>query len=364
MLEKVGTRAFRDGDTKIKEFSTLDTTQEIRQILFDKGLPIPKIKNIIRINNIFTVYSEWINGKDFMQLFSEGIISTDDYYKFGVFMGKMNNIKNEKGESASSRDLFVKNIIRTDDNKVMLCDYAKLYWTDFPEEDIVRWIINNYFLERKYKEAFMEAYLKERNVTIDYLIQKELDVNWDNYQDLYCNGKLLRNGPRSNNRLKFLPADMTGFKVLDLGCSCAMLAREAKRRGAYIVKAIDKQAKEPSHRLVDLGAIVAYAEGLDIYFLCQDIEDNKCIEEDVFDVVFCCAILGHLKGNGLEYLKMLRTKCSILYFETNLGGKEPPHRKLLEDAGFNDIQCLGESGDPERDPKNTYTMFKCKGDLQ
>lgn len=364
MIEKVGTRAFKDGNIKIKEFIDIDPSVQIHSLLYNMGLDVSKIFSATSNDGILTVKSEWLEGKDFQQLHAEDIATTEDYEKLGVFLAKLNEIKNGEGLRVSSRDLFFKNFMKTSAGIVTLCDYAKLYWTDFPEEDIVRWFINNYFLDKKYKDSFVNAYLKERNITLDYIIQKELDNNWDGYQDLYCNGKLLQSGPRSNNRLKFLPQDFTGLKVLDLGCSCGMLAREAKRRGASLVKAIDKRAREPTHRLIDLASVVSFAEGLDIYFVWQDIEDDACIKEDTFDIIFFCAVLGHLKTNGLEYLKMLRTKCSTLYFETNLGGKEPPHRKLLEDAGFTDIECLGESGDPDRDPCNTYTMFRCKGDLK
>jgi len=364
MIEKVGTRGYRKGNTKIKEFIDSDPSISIHLLLEDLDLNVSKIRRIVKQDGKSTVMSEWLEGKDFQQLHAESIVTVEDYEKLGIFFAKLNEVKNKEGLHVSSRDLFFKNFMKKTDGSVTLCDYAKLYWTDFPEEDIVRWFINNYFLDKKYKNAFVNAYLKERNINIDYLIQKELQYNWDGYQDLYCNGKLIMQGPRSNNRLKFLPDDFTGLKVLDLGCSGGMLAREAKRRGAFMVKAIDKRTREPSHMLIDLASVISYAEGLEIYFLCRDIEDGACIIEDTFDIIFFCAILGHLKTNGLEYLKMLRSKCATLYFETNLGGKEPPHRKLLEDAGFINIECLGESGDPDRDPCNTYTMFRCKGDLK
>jgi 2-polyprenyl-3-methyl-5-hydroxy-6-metoxy-1,4-benzoquinol methylase len=364
MIEHVGTRAFKEGGTKIKEFIDTDPSVSIRLLLEGLNFNISKIKRIIEKKGMLTVYSEWLEGKDFQQIHRESSVSVEDYMNLGIFFAKLNEVRNKEGLRISSRDLFFKNFMKKTDGSVTLCDYANLYWTDFPEEDIVRWFINNYFLDKKYKDAFVKAYLKERNIDLEYIINKELQYNWDNYQDLYCNGKLLRSGPRSNKRLQFLPNDFTGLKVLDLGCSCGMFAREAKRRGADIVKAIDKCSKDPSHRLIDLSSVIAYSEGLDIYFLCCDIEDGLCLREDNYDIIFFCAILGHLKTDRLEYLKMLRKKCSTLYFETNLGGKELPHRKLLQETGFTDIECLGESGDPGRDPCNTYTMFKCKGDLR
>ena len=89
------------------------------------------------------------------------------------------------------------------------------------------------------------------------------------------------------------------------------------------------------------------------------------IKDNSFDVIFFCAVYGHIgvEKERFAYLQMLRTKCKIMYFESNLGGKEEPHRKLLEKAGFKYIECLGESGDPNRNENSHYTMFKCKGDL-
>lgn len=386
MIEKFGFRSYKDGNKKIKEFLNEDYTPPIRQFLQDK-LDIPKILNIIEKTKSFIVESEWIEGKDFFQidrefqnrllefmkqnssleekeLFieKEEMAISENYFKWGVFMAKMHNVKNDKGLSVASRDLQMGNVIKADDGRVMLCDYTKLYYTDFPEEEIIRWILIPYPFNKKYKDSFMNGYLAQRNITLDDMIQKTIHINWDNYHDLYCNGKLLRRGPRSNKRLEFLPKDFTGLKVLDLGCSCGMLAREAKRRGAKDVTAIEKQ-HHLAHRLIDLVAVISYAEGLSIRCLHNDIEDGMCLRENTFDIIFFCAVLGHLKGDRFEYLKMLRHKCKILYFETNLGGKELPHRDLLEKAGYKEIECLGESGDPDRESNSHYTMFKCKGDL-
>ncbi len=367
MIERMGTRVFKESKIKIKEFSILDDTISIHQLLLDSGLDIPKIISLKKKGDSIVKESEWIDGHDFFFLQDNRKITHLDYFCLGEFMAKMHNIKNEKGLSVANRDLTPRNILRTINGRVMLCDYAKLYLTDFPEEEVIRWILLNYNLGREFKEAFISGYSTQRSFNLMNLIKKEIWYNYDNYQDLYCNGELLMQGPRSNKRLKFLPEDMTGLKVLDLGCSCGMLAQESKRRGAEFVKAIDNRTREIGHRLIDLAGLIAFVEGLDIYFLCNDIENPgiiKGIKEDIYDIIFFCAMLGHLKTDGLTYLKMLRERCATLYFETNLGGKEAPHRKLLEDAGFKEIECLGESGDPDRDPCNTYTMFKCKGDLK
>jgi len=386
-MEHYGFKAYRDGNKKIKELLINDYTISIRQFLQDQGLEIPKILNIITGPEIITIESEWVEGKDFLHIqqdflnkkveleiqnksakeiadfiLQEEAAIANDFYKWGIYMAKMHNIRNAKGLSIASHDLQYGNVIKADNGRVMLCDFSKLYYTDFPEEEIVRYILLPYKMNKKYKDAFMQGYLNERGITLEYIIQREIDFNWDSYQDIYCKGKLIRKGPRSNKRLQFFPEDFTGLIVADLGCSCGMLAREAARRGAKYVLAIEKQ-NHNTHRLIDLVAALAYAEGSDIHCLPNDIEDGICLKNNTFDIIFFCAVLGHLKGDRFEYLKMLRTKCKILYFETNLGGKEGPHRELLEKAGFSQIECLGESGDPERETNSHYLMFKCKGDL-
>ena len=384
MIEKYGFLAYKDGNKKTKEFGKGNSTIPIREFLQEKGFEMPKILNLIEKDNKIIVESEWIEGRTFLQIErdiwngmldlkkqgkptkefieKENLDVLEDYYKWGVCMAKMHNIKNDKGLSVASRDLQPGNVIRTDDGRVMLCDYAKLYYTDFPEEEIIRWILIPYPNRKNHKDAFMRGYLPERKMSLESMVEKTIHVNWDSYQSIYCNGKLLRRGPRTNNRIKFLPTDFTGLSVLDLGCSNGLLAREAKRRGAKHVVAIEK-GKHDFHRLIDTVAMLAYAEGLEIQCLHDDIENSLLVKNNTFDVIFFCAVLGHLKGNRFEYLSMLRTKCKVMYFETNLGGKELPHRNLLEKAGYKEIECLGESGDPDTEPNSTYTMFRCKGDL-
>jgi len=361
-MEKHGFLAYKEGNKKYKTLLSNNTTIPIRKFLQSQGFEMPQILAFVVKEKTITIESEWINGRDFFDLQKEKELTSEDFHKWGIFMAKMHDIKNDKGLSVASRDLQFGNVIRCDDGRVMLCDYAKLYYTDFPEEEIIRHILSTYVSKKGYKDSFMKGYLTQRGITLDKIIQKALHVNWDNYHDLYCNGVLLRKGPRSNKRLNFLPKDMEGLRVADLGCSCGMLARESKRRGAKYVLAIDKQ-HHSTHRLIDLVSLVAYAENLEIDCKAIDVADGSCIKNTVFDIIFFCAVMGHLNCDRFEYLKMLRTKCKIIFFETNLGGKEAPHRQLLEKAGFTDIKCLGESGDPDRESNSHYTMFKCKGDL-
>jgi len=351
--EKVGSIAYREGNYKYKNRNANPVSIELQRFLKNVGLHVPEV---YKIDENGEVESEWFEGTDFGNLWQQEKLTDEDWYKCGRFLAKMNNY------GISSHDLFFKNLLKCDNGEVTLCDWNKLYKTTFPEEPIVIWFLNNYhpYFKSHVKEPFVQGYKTIRPLDMLFLIEKEIEVNCDNYQDVYFKGVLLRQGARSYNRLKFLPASMHGLKVLDLGCSLGMFALESKRRGAEFVRAIEQLDRGNERRLIDLPGLIAYAEDLDIQFICDDIEcSSVAIFEKPFDIIFFCAMLGHLKGDREAYVKKLKNNTKILYYETNLGGNEEQHYQLLTKIGFSKIERLGESGDPDRDPKNLYKMFRC-----
>jgi 2-polyprenyl-3-methyl-5-hydroxy-6-metoxy-1,4-benzoquinol methylase len=263
----------------------------------------------------------------------------------------------------TSWDIVFRNILRKPDGTVILCDLAKLYKSDFPEEPIVRYILNNIYYSNDWKLAFIEGYNRYRLLTLKGLLEKEIEVNYDKYQDLYLNDELLCNGVRSNKRLSMITDNFGGKDILDIGCSSGMISRYAARSGAHAICGVEKLVRSRTRNMVDLAAYLAYLEGLSIQFIPMDCEHDYFISKvkDVkWDIIFFLAMVGHLKGDRVKYVKWLKSLTKVLYFETNLGGDMVQAELFLNEVGFSKIECLGESGDPDRDPNSHYILYRCE----
>ena len=115
--------------------------------------------------------------------------------------------------------------------------------------------------------------------------------------------------------------------------------------------------------LIDLPGYISYLEGYRIQYYPTDIEHERArirMSDTKWDIIFFCAMVGHLKGDRVEYVKWLKSITKVMYFETNLGGNVDGIRPLFDKVEFSKIKCLGESGDPDRDPNNHYVLFRCE----
>jgi tRNA (mo5U34)-methyltransferase len=86
-----------------------------------------------------------------------------------------------------------------------------------------------------------------------------------------------------------LPADLTGWSVLDIGCNGGCYAMEMKRRGAERVLGIDFDAD-----YLRQARFAAEVEGLDIEFRELSVYDVGALGER-FDLVLFVGVLYHLR---------------------------------------------------------------------
>lgn len=358
-MSSIGARAERVGDLKTKQYSEKDPALYLHRLLLDAGLPVAEIVSQEATGNgIITKTTEWVEGVTFDVLWKENKLASKHWEAFGEFFAKMNNL------GVSSWDLVYRNILVRDDGPVVLCDLAKLYTTDFPEEQVVRNILNNHYYAEEWKNAFLDGYRKHRPISMDRLLEREIAINYNGYQDLYLNGKMIRKGVRSNRRLGMLKDDFGGKDVLDIGCSSTgMIARHVASNGAHAVHAVDNVVRTKTCNMIDLAAFLAYLEGLNIMFApmdCEHIDFNARMSPVKWDFIFFCAMLGHLKGNREAYVKWLASITKVLYFETNMGGNKIQAELFLDKIGFKHIKCLGQSGDLDRDPNSSYVLYRCE----
>jgi tRNA (mo5U34)-methyltransferase len=169
--------------------------------------------------------------------------------------------------------------------------------------------------------------------------------------------------PRSRFDLlrPFVPADLTGKSVLDIGCASGYFAIEMKRRGAGRVLGIDLR-----DWALDQGRFAANHLGLDIEFRHMNAYDiNKLGEE--FDIVIFLGVLYHLRY-PLLMLDIIRAHCrETMLFQTLLFGGAEPIDVPTDFGGADVAQLLPKAGYPklyfvenrfERDETNTWIISR------
>lgn len=133
-----------------------------------------------------------------------------------------------------------------------------------------------------------------------------------------------------------LPADLTGKRVLDIGCNAGFYAIEMKRRGAAHVLGIDE---DPSY--LAQARLAAEMSGLDIAFRQMSVYDVATIGER-FDLVLFMGVLYHLR-HPLLALDLIRAHVAadLLVFQSLQRGADeivpvPENRAFADRALFDD----------------------------
>jgi 2-polyprenyl-3-methyl-5-hydroxy-6-metoxy-1,4-benzoquinol methylase len=99
-------------------------------------------------------------------------------------------------------------------------------------------------------------------------------------------------GPLWRAIVKDLPADLSGHRVLDIGCNAGYMSFEAKRMGADYVLGIDSNLGA-STSFVDQAEFCRSVLGLDVDFREQSFFDYE--PEVPFNLVLFCGVLYHLE---------------------------------------------------------------------
>ena len=133
-----------------------------------------------------------------------------------------------------------------------------------------------------------------------------------------------------------IPADLTGWSVLEVGCNAGFYAFEMKRRGAARVVGIDS---EPLY--LRQARVLAERFALDVEFQERSVYDVADLEER-FDLVLFMGVLYHLRYPLLA-LDLLRRHAvrRLLVFQSMLRGSDArrdwPHDHVFADrAPFDD----------------------------
>lgn len=92
-----------------------------------------------------------------------------------------------------------------------------------------------------------------------------------------------------------LPADLSGRRVLDIGCSDGFYSFEAERRGAADVVAIDDESSLLAGGVNGFG-IARRLLRSDVDYVVRDVEDLNPITDGTYDLVLFVNVLYHLRN--------------------------------------------------------------------
>jgi tRNA (mo5U34)-methyltransferase len=149
-----------------------------------------------------------------------------------------------------------------------------------------------------------------------------------------------------------IPADLTGWTVLDIGCNAGFYSHEMKRRGADRVLGIDSDA-----RYLAQARFAAEVVGLDIEFRQMSVYEVPQLAER-FDLVLFLGVFYHLRYPLLA-LDILHAHAvgEMLAFQSMLRGSADV-MAVAHDYGFNDVALFEQ----ETSPRMYFIEHRYAGD--
>jgi tRNA (mo5U34)-methyltransferase len=153
----------------------------------------------------------------------------------------------------------------------------------------------------------------------------------------------------------YIPEDLTGKSVLDLGANSGYLAMKMKKRGASRVVAVDFY--EGAVRQI---RFIAQWYGVDIEIIQEDVHAYCLTTEERFDYVIFLGLFYHLRYGTLVLDRLAEMTRSRLFFQTILIGPESPDFEPDENYTWEDINGKMQS---ENFPKLYFIEKKFNHDL-
>lgn len=143
-----------------------------------------------------------------------------------------------------------------------------------------------------------------------------------------------------NSLRNYIPSDLTGKSVLDIGCNGGFYSLELKKRGAGRVLAIDSD-----QRYLNQARFAAEVHGFDIEFRTMSVYEVGSLKEQ-FDIVLFMGVLYHLRYPllALDLLAEHAVK-DLLIFQTLTRGNSKV-LSLKNDYPFSETEIFNLPGYP------------------
>ncbi|MFN4198861.1 MAG: methyltransferase domain-containing protein, partial [Flavobacterium sp.] len=146
-----------------------------------------------------------------------------------------------------------------------------------------------------------------------------------------------------------------GKKVLDLGSNIGGILMELHKFSYDFGLGVEYDKEK-----VELSNTISALNGLNnLFFKTLDLESDLFFSEisEPFDVVFCLAILGHLKDKESFIEKLYWVTKSILFFEGNSNTDITLIENMFLKVGFSKVVYLGLSNDENNIENNNRPLF-------
>ena len=150
---------------------------------------------------------------------------------------------------------------------------------------------------------------------------------------------------------RFLPDDLSGLDVLDVGCNAGFYAIEAKRLGARRVLGVDANTLH-----VRQAQLARQALGLDIEYRPMSVYDLETLGR--FDVTLALGLLYHCKHPLLALEKLAEVTRRLMILETEVYPRKTELFHLV--SGTNDqlVHTLGYvENPPDVSAEPAYNWF-------
>src|ERR1035438_1658090 len=125
----------------------------------------------------------------------------------------------------------------------------------------------------------------------------------------------------------FLPGDLFGRSVLDVGCNAGFYSFEARRLGAARVLGVDSQRRE-----IAQARLAAEILGLDVAFRRCSVYDLSIADPGAFDVVLALGLLYHCRHPLLALERLFEVTRGTLIVESAVVPEEwtgPPQARSI-----------------------------------
>ncbi len=125
----------------------------------------------------------------------------------------------------------------------------------------------------------------------------------------------------------YLPADLSGQSVLDVGCNAGFYSFEAKRLGANRVLGVDVQRRE-----IAQARLAAQILGLDVTFQRTSVYDLSIADVGQFDLVLALGLLYHCRHPLLALERLFEVTRGTLIVESAVAPEEwtgPPQARSI-----------------------------------
>lgn len=157
------------------------------------------------------------------------------------------------------------------------------------------------------------------------------------------------------DRFNINRADIDGKSILDIGSNIGATLLNLQRYNPLLMLGLEYDES----KVIISRKIARYNLIENIRFKQFDIEADE-YEEGTFDVVFCLAVVEHLKNKEKLFEILGRATKNTLFFEGNANSNIEYLTNSLKKAGFREINYLGFSDDEENQSNNCRPLFIAK----